>query len=338
MKAILFLIILASLFAAAVTRAQEIDGQKLYQNYCSVCHGDKGDGDSLAKQGMVPPPRDFTSPQSAIELNRQRILLAIREGVPGTAMSGWKSRLSEIEIDALANLVRTRFMLPAAVETASEGSRIYAEYCSVCHGDTGKGAIWAAAGLSPKPVDFTDTGIQDSLTRDDMIHSVSYGRAETAMTGWKKRLTDNQIATVVDYVINAFMPGSKQARNSGNADHNHAQHQYTAPGIKLSAIMRLPLPDGLRGDLSRGAQLYRDNCTTCHGVEGDGRGPRASFINPKPRNFLHTASRASLNRPILYKSISKGKLRTEMSAWGKVFNAQQIADVSEFVFQTFINQ
>lgn len=338
MKAILFLVVSAAWVAVSVARAQEIDSQALYQNYCSVCHGDKGDGDSLAKQGMVPPPRDFTSPQSAIELSAQRIRLAISEGVQGTAMSGWKSRLSEAEIEALANLVRTRFVLPASVETATAGSKIYAEYCSVCHGDSGKGAIWAAAGLSPKPVDFTNTEVQASLSRDHMIHSVSYGRPETAMTGWKKRLTDQQIATVVDYVIDAFMPESKLARKSGNSDHDHSQHQHTAPGVKLSTHMRLPLPDGLRGDLIRGAQLYRDNCSTCHGMEGDGRGPRAYFINPKPRNFLHTASRASLNRPVLYESISKGKLRTEMPAWDKVFDAQQIADVSEFVFNKFINQ
>jgi mono/diheme cytochrome c family protein len=338
MKIILFLVIAPALFALPVSRAQDIDSLALYQNYCSVCHGDKGDGNSLAKQGMMPPPRDFTSPQSAIELSAQRIRLAIREGVPETAMSGWKSRLSEAEIDALADFVRTRFMLSSSVETASEGSKIYAAYCSVCHGDSGKGAIWAAAGLSPKPVDFTSAEVQAALSRDHMIHSVSYGRPETAMTGWKKRLTDQQIATVVDYVIDAFMPGSKLARKSGNADHDHSQHQHTAPGVKLSTHMRLPLPDGLQGNLTRGEQLYRDNCSTCHGMEGDGRGPRAYFINPKPRNFLHTASRASLNRPVLYASISKGKLRTEMPAWDKVLNAQQIADVSEFVFNRFIDQ
>ncbi|MGB5330539.1 MAG: cytochrome c, partial [Gammaproteobacteria bacterium] len=83
MKAILFLIISASLLKASVTHAQEIDSQALYQDYCSVCHGDKGDGNSLARQGMEPAPRDFTSPQSAIELSEQRIRHAIREGVPG---------------------------------------------------------------------------------------------------------------------------------------------------------------------------------------------------------------------------------------------------------------
>jgi mono/diheme cytochrome c family protein len=32
----------------------------LYHNYCSVCHGDRGDGNSRARNSLVPPPRDFT--------------------------------------------------------------------------------------------------------------------------------------------------------------------------------------------------------------------------------------------------------------------------------------
>ncbi|UCH40125.1 MAG: cytochrome c, partial [Gammaproteobacteria bacterium] len=100
--------------------------------------------------------------------------------------------------------------------------------------------------------------------------------------------------------------------------------------------LKQPLADGLQGDAGRGAELYLNNCATCHGEQGDGRGPRAYFINPKPRNFLHAASRAALNRPTLHRVISKGKLRTEMPAWEKVLNSQQIADLSEFVFVTFI--
>ena len=72
------------------------------------------------------------------------------------------------------------------------------------------------------------------------------------------------------------------------------------------------------------------------GEDGDGRGPRGYFINPKPRNFLHAASRAALNRPTLHRVISKGKLRTEMPAWDKVLDPQQIADLSEYVFTSFI--
>ncbi len=78
------------------------------------------------------------------------------------------------------------------------------------------------------------------------------------------------------------------------------------------------------------------NCVFCHGVRGDGLGPRSSFITPKPRNFMHPDSRATLNRPALFKAIIIGKPGTVMPAWGKVLGPQQIADVAEFVFQDFI--
>jgi len=345
MKMMLYLILPGLLLSASVAHGQTIDAQALYDEYCSVCHGDNGDGESHAKQGLIPPPRDFTSPASAVELNRPRIIHAISSGVPGTAMTGWKSRLNEAQIEALADLIRTRYMLPSVTESATEGSKIYAAYCSVCHGDSGRGALWATAGLSPKPADFTNPQFQASMTRDHLIQSVSYGRPETAMTGWKKRLTDPQIETVVDYVIEAFMPGfSAQAANEKKlagteSDHQHSDghaHTHADPDTEISVYMNLPLEGGLQGDAKRGEALYKFNCATCHGEQGDGRGPRAYFINPKPRNFLHTASRASLNRPALQRLISKGKLRTEMPAWEYVFDQQQIADVGEFVFVTFI--
>ncbi len=323
------MIMSACTLLTTAVHAQSIDSEALFHDFCSVCHGDRGDGKSLARQGLNPPPRDFTSPESAILLSPERIVNAISEGVTGTAMSGWKSRLSEAQILALAELIRSKFMLPATLSGVSPGARIYADYCSVCHGDKGQGAMWARDGLSPPPIDFTNETKQASLSRKHMIDAVSYGRAETAMTGWKSRLSDDQIATVVDYVINSFMP-----LLAATLPHRQSTHVETPD---THANMGLPFPDGLLGDLQRGETLYGFNCATCHGETGDGRGPRAYFINPKPRNFLHTKSRASLNRPALFNAVSKGKLRTEMPAWEKVFDAQQIADVSEYVLRTFIN-
>jgi mono/diheme cytochrome c family protein len=57
---------------------------------------------------------------------------------------------------------------------------------------------------------------------------------------------------------------------------------------------------------------------------------------PKPRNFLHTASRASLNRPVLFESISKGKLRTEMPAWKNVLNDSEIHQIISYIDEVFI--
>ena len=109
----------------------------------------------------------------------------------------------------------------------------------------------------------------------------------------------------------------------------------TAPGAV--ADMSLPMPQGLKGDPEKGKIFFMGNCFTCHGVEGDGNGPRAYFITPPPRNFLLEASRQRLNRPTLFEAITNGRLGTNMPAWGKVLNSQEIADVAEFVFQNFIS-
>jgi mono/diheme cytochrome c family protein len=101
--------------------------------------------------------------------------------------------------------------------------------------------------------------------------------------------------------------------------------------------MSLPMPLGLKGDPAKGGAFFMKNCFTCHGVKGDGNGPRAYFITPQPRNFLLETSRQRLNRPVLFEAIANGRLGTNMPAWSKVLNNQEIANVAEFVFQNFIS-
>jgi mono/diheme cytochrome c family protein len=103
-------------------------------------------------------------------------------------------------------------------------------------------------------------------------------------------------------------------------------------GVNMSA----PMPRGLKGDVAKGGTFFMGNCATCHGITGDGRGPRAYFIHPKPRNFLHSASRQQFNRVRLFEVISDGTRGSEMPAWKQVLSAQEIANVAEFVFQQFI--
>jgi len=124
------------------------------------------------------------------------------------------------------------------------------------------------------------------------------------------------------------------------------QHQPPAshippppPPTKFAASnMSLQLPHGLVGDVAAGRAFYMANCFTCHGVRGDGHGPRSSFITPRPRNFLGERARNTLNRPALFRAISLGLPGTVMPAWSKVLDNQEIADVTEFVFQTFIQR
>ena len=54
-------------------------------------------------------------------------------------------------------------------------------------------------------------------------------------------------------------------------------------------------------------------------------------------DFLQADNRARLNRPVLFNAISRGVPGREMPAWSKVMNEQQIADVTEYVYQAFIS-
>jgi mono/diheme cytochrome c family protein len=111
----------------------------------------------------------------------------------------------------------------------------------------------------------------------------------------------------------------------------------TAPmGPVASVDMNVPMPKGLRGNVQHGRKFYMNNCFTCHGVNGDGNGPRAHFNTPRPRNFTSEASRRMLNRERIFNSITNGKVGTVMPAWGKVLDDQQIANIAEFVFTAFI--
>lgn len=339
---ILALLVLASGFTqagehAATPTGGEIRPAVIYHNYCSVCHGDKGDGKSRAQNSLVPPPRNFTTPAAA-QLSRERIISGIQNGRPGTAMIAWKNQLSPKEVEALADYIRDTFMPATATSGASRGRAVYAKNCAVCHGDKGQGALWAQ--MQPPPRNFTTPQAGAELTRQRMIASVTHGRPGTAMASFKGQLDKGDIEAAVDYIRTSFMAGGDLAGISGTHAHESRPIVSAAPAAvaaqPVSADLSLPLPNGLKGDPAKGAAFYMSNCATCHGALGDGKGPRAYFITPKPRDFLLPASRQALNRPALFNAISHGKLGTEMPAWNKVIEPLEIAHVAEFVFQKFI--
>jgi mono/diheme cytochrome c family protein len=320
----------------------------LYHNYCSVCHGDNGDGQSRARGSFIRPPRDFTTPQAGQELTRDRMIAAVKGGVPGTAMAAWKTQMSDAQIASVVDYVRDTFMRPSVAADASRGRQIFARVCSVCHGDRGTGSMWASANLRPAPRDFSSPQARAELTRERMLASVAAGRPGTAMPGYASRLSAEDMAAVVDYIWGSVMRDGATAGISGTHARGAPASPSTpsapanpsaaapSPATVAKANMKLPLPLGLHGDATAGRKFYDANCATCHGVKGDGQGPRAYFINPKPRVFTSAESRALLNRPAIYAGVSAGSLNSEMPAWDKVLSPQEIANVSEYVFRSFI--
>lgn len=307
-----------------------IQPEVLYHNYCSVCHGDRGDGNSRASSSFNPPPKDLTK----IDLPRDYMIAIVREGKAGTAMAGWGTQLSEKEIVAVVDYVRKTFMPISTDPVIQRGKQVYFQHCVSCHGDRGQGVLVAQSGMTRPPRDLSSPQARAELTREQLIEATRNGRSGTTMISYRNQLPAKDIEAVARYIDAAIMV--PQSQISGTMAHGGRQSTPGAIPPPSGSDMTLPLPSGLKGNARAGREFYMNNCATCHGEKGDGKGPRAYFINPKPVSFLSDKSRMTLNRPMLFTFISAGKLGTEMPAWRHVLTEQEIANVAEYVFGAYI--
>ncbi len=74
--------------------------------------------------------------------------------------------------------------------------------------------------------------------------------------------------------------------------------------------------------IERGKALYLEACAVCHGEKGDGKGPLAGFLDPKPRDFTmgkfkfrSTPSSSVATDFDLFRTITRGVLGTPMPAF-----------------------
>ncbi|MGA2843364.1 MAG: cytochrome c [Steroidobacteraceae bacterium] len=65
-------------------------GGVIFAANCAICHGVSGDGRGQRRESMNPPPANLTLPPWSEETSAGRTFLAIRNGVPGTAMPSWR--------------------------------------------------------------------------------------------------------------------------------------------------------------------------------------------------------------------------------------------------------
>ncbi|MGC2458782.1 MAG: c-type cytochrome [Gallionellaceae bacterium] len=351
-----------------VVKAGEINPELIFRKSCSVCHGDRGNGRGRASSNLNPQPRDFTQSSN---LTREAMINAVTYGRPGTAMMPWKTRYTDKQIEAVVDYVRNRFMLVALDPRIEMGRGVYGHFCQICHGDRAQGAV--GTNKLDTPPDFTIPQAQVGMSRERMIEAVTHGKHGSTPAGFGDRLTPANIEAVVDYMRWVLLPELAQrdkdkplATPASSAPQNvppppagasqapvaAAQAPSAAapaPAVAApvpsaagtpakQADMSLPFPKGLVGNIVAGRKFFLGNCSTCHGKLGNGEGPRAYFLNPKPRNFHDEYSHTNLNRPTLFSVITTGKPGTVMPAWGKVLSDQEIANVGEYVFETFVQE
>ena len=185
----------------------KLDGAVLYHNYCSVCHGDAGDGKSRARGSLIPAPADFTSAQLQGKLTREYMSAIVRDGKPGTAMVGWKTQLNEQEIAAVVDYVRVFFVDHAGDEALKRGRVLYGHLCVNCHGVDGTGKLGVAAAGGVKPRDLTSDVSRREISRERLITAIAVGKKGTPMAGFAGQLSANDIDALAEYVKVSIMSG-----------------------------------------------------------------------------------------------------------------------------------
>jgi len=285
-------------------------GRALYNYRCYYCHGYSGDAKTLAASYMQPAPRDFTRTAPA-ELSRERMIRAVTQGIPGTAMKSFSYYLDAGEIAQVVDFVRVEFMQSQRVNTryhtAENGWPNHQQYAIAYPFATGELALDAAQeSLSAEQ----RQGLQLFLSSCVSCHDRA--RVENEGAIWELR--------AISYPRNNFSFTEFDATTSASV---YAEHDQ-APVIK-----------GLTPLEQQGELLFQANCAFCHAADGTGKNWIGSFLEVKPRNLTDSAAMASMTPARLRQVIRDGLEGTSMPAWKAVLSDLQIDALVNYVARAF---
>jgi mono/diheme cytochrome c family protein len=161
------------------------NGQTIFNNSCSFCHGLDGSGNSLGSTRLLIPPERIAQSRSS----REWIYYILVNGYPGTGMP-YFSVFDKYKLESLMDHLDDRFHIFHATETLpvtiteqeqKTAQREFNTLCSQCHGIDGRGKTAYSKYLSPSPPDF----VQYNLTPARVFEVIRDGYPGTAMKSFE---------------------------------------------------------------------------------------------------------------------------------------------------------
>lgn len=112
---------------------------------------------------------------------------------------------------------------------------------------------------------------------------------------------------------------------AGAAERHMMQPIVPADKLGEARALKNPLPNSPE-IIEQGKAVYngKGGCVTCHGIDGDGKGPAAANLNPAPRNFQHHGFWRHRTEGEVFWAIKYGSPGTAMIAFGSVLSDQEI--------------
>ena len=273
---------------------ESLSGEQIYLKMCSACHG--ADGRSSDVPGIRTPA--LNNPDSLAVSSDDYYRFIIENGRSGTSMPSWgkdAGALSRDQIDLIVEHIRgweAPGADPALVRARSGnpamGKAYYRGLCANCHGVKGKGGLGNALNVP---------GFLSIASDEFIARTIIRGRPGTAMASWK-HLPEQTVSDLLAYI----------------RSWESTPPPFEEVNAALSNVPRETL-------LNEGKILFRGNCATCHGSEGEGSiGPRLISPGVVP----------AVDDRFLYRTITEGRPETSMPAW-RGFDTQQVASLVTFL-------
>ena len=219
-----------------------------------------------------------------------------------------------------------------------EGLAIYFQNCFFCHGDALDGEGPFAHGMNPPPADFQDPGTIAQLTESFVFWRVSTGGPglpgestpwDSFMPRWEAMLTEEERWKVILYLydVTGWSPrtwGEEEALSEFEEEVHETETVEKGPEKKQDE------KEGSR-------KIYEKRCAPCHGGNGEGEGPAADFMVPRPRDFTFgiykfrsTMRGYTPTDEDLFNTIRYGLPGTAMPAW-KQLTDEEIKGLVQYI-------
>lgn len=201
-----------------------------------------------------------------------------------------------LEVDAQGiGLRKLDELMTPTQPRVDRGAKIYAQNCSSCHGDEGKGGAELASQFNPPPGGFTDGQWKYGGGLIQIYNAISKGEMTT-----QGPVADAAEAQVVEHpafgylayqdrwavahYVRSVAPSPPQDPPAIVEQAKfEAENGYCRDELKSTISQRIT-PGG-EEQMNTAKEIYAAQCASCHGEEGKGDGAAAAALQPAPRNF-----------------------------------------------------
>jgi cbb3-type cytochrome c oxidase subunit III len=208
---VILIICACSLLSPALAPAADgdaVNGHKLFQAYCSVCHGPEGKGDGVAADVLQKKPPDLTDDTFMTGRSDVQVFDAIRGNRRFAhrplAMPDWQEALRTQQIWDVVAYVRTLHREPPYQGIPARGAALYTTYCWTCHGATGNGNGILSPLFETQPQNLTAPQVLSKRTDAELYNVIRQGGAaagrSAGMPAWGGLLTQQEIWDLVSYL------------------------------------------------------------------------------------------------------------------------------------------